>query len=246
MDKSQLAIMCDFDGTITKIDVGHQIYTRFGDEKWLEINNRWRRGEISSRDCLIGEYDLIDADEQEVMEHILKMEIDPGFIKLAALCKANDIPLSIASDGFDFYINAVLDKYGLKDIPVFCNEMKFNGRKVELSFPYYEQGCGVCGNCKRLHVENFKKTVIYIGDGLSDRYAAKTADIVFAKDELMDYLNDNNVKFIQFSNLDDINRWMIGFLSGKIDFSSDGRERADPCSDRPLITLKEKMKKERG
>jgi len=239
MYANKFAIMCDFDGTITKIDVGHQVYTKFGDERWLEINNRWRRGEISSRDCLIGEYDLIDADENEVIEHIWKMEIDPGFIKLTDLCKVNNIPLVVVSDGFDFYINPVLEKYGVENIPVFCNKMRFNGRKVELSFPYFEKGCGVCGNCKRFHVENFKKDsqiVIYIGDGLSDKFAAKTADVVFAKDELMVYLEDNDVKFIPFNKIDDVNCWLVEILSGKVELPLDRNRSIEPCLDKPIIT----------
>ena len=100
MGKNRLAVICDFDGTITKLDVGHSIYTRFGDERWEEINKRWRRGEMSSRDCLIGEYSLMDASEQEVRDYVSEMEIDAGFIDLVATCRDNNIPIAIASDGF--------------------------------------------------------------------------------------------------------------------------------------------------
>jgi len=236
MEESKLALICDFDGTVAKMDVGHQIYTRFGDERWEEINRRWRRGEMSSKDCLIEEYNLIDASEQEVREHILKMEIDPGFLDLVAMCKDNGIPVAIASDGFDFYIYTVLEKYGLSDISVFCNKMKFNNRRVELSFPFYDQGCGVCGNCKKLHVQNFRddsRKVIYVGDGLSDRFAARASDVVFAKGELMAYLIDNDAEFIRFTDLSDVSRWMTRLLAGDIDLPShsDGRGSADPCQE---------------
>jgi 2-hydroxy-3-keto-5-methylthiopentenyl-1-phosphate phosphatase len=233
MGKNRLAVICDFDGTVAKTDVGHSIYTRFGDERWEEINKRWRRGEMSSKDCLIGEYSLIDASEQEVKEYVSEMEIDPGFIDLVATCRDNDIPIAVASDGFDFYIHVLLEKYGISDIEVFCNGMEFNGRKVELSFPFYDQGCGVCGNCKKLHVQRFKddsKKVIYVGDGLSDRFAARASDVVFAKDELMEYLMKNDADFIKFADLSEVNRWMVGMLAGDIDLppSSNG---ADPCQE---------------
>ncbi len=231
MGKVRLAVICDFDGTATEMDVGYQIYTRFGDERWLEINQQWRRGEISSKDCLIGEYSFMDASEQEVREHILKMKIDPGLPDLVAICRNNDIPIAIASDGFDFYIHAMLEKYGLSDVEVLCNKMRFRGRKVELSFPFYDQGCGVCGNCKKLHVQRFRddsRTVIYVGDGLSDRFAARASDLVFAKSELKAYLMDNNADFIEYSNLGDVNRWMMGFLAGETEFpiKTNG---ANPC-----------------
>jgi hypothetical protein len=110
----------------------------------------------------------------------------------------------------------VLEKYGLSDIDVFCNKMRFNGRRVELSFPYYDQGCGICGNCKKLHVQKFRddsRKVIYVGDGLSDRFAARASDVVFAKGELMEYLMANNVEFVRFDNLRDVNRWVNRLLT---------------------------------
>jgi len=239
MEKTRLAVMCDFDGTITRKDVGHKIYTQFGDERWEEVNKSWRRGEMSSKDCLIGEYSFVDASEQEVRDYVSTMEIDTGFVDLVATCRDNDIPIAVASDGFDFYIHALFEKYGLSDIEVFCNEMKFNGRKVELSFPFYDQGCGVCGNCKRLHVQKFKddsRKVVYIGDGLSDRFGARGSDVVFAKGELMEYLMKNNAEFIKFTNLSEVNSWMMGVLAGDIDFpersaleSVPGNQEEDPC-----------------
>ena len=253
MEKIRLAVICDFDGTITRIDVGHQVYTRFGDERWEEINKRWRRGEISSKDCLIGEYSLMDASEAEVREHVLKMEIDAGFIDLVATCRNNDIPIAVASDGFDFYIYTVLEKYGLYDMEVLCNKLKFNGRKVELSFPFYDRGCGVCGNCKKLHVQRFRddsRTVIYVGDGLSDRFAARASDVAFAKGELMGYLMDNNVEFVRFTDLRDVNKWMTGFLAGDIDLPAwagpkpDGS--ADPCEEAASLFKKNDEKPEKS
>jgi 2,3-diketo-5-methylthio-1-phosphopentane phosphatase len=232
MEKTKLSLICDFDGTITRTDVGHQVYTRFGDERWEAINKRWRRGEISSRDCLIGEYSFVHASEHQVREHIMKMKIDPAFTELVSICRENDIPIAVASDGFDFYIHALLEKYGLVDIEVFCNQMKFNGKKVELSFPYYEQGCGICGNCKALHVRKFKnegRKVIYVGDGLSDRFAARASHIVFAKGELKDYLVDNQIDFMGFDDLSDVYHWMRDLINGKISITCRRTDLKDPC-----------------
>ena len=247
MIKNRLAILCDFDGTIAKGDVGHRIYTRFGDQRWEEINKRWRKGEISSKECLIGEYSLMDASEDEVREYVMTMEIDPGFIELVKTCRENDIPIAIVSDGFDFYINAILDKSELFGIETFCNNLKFNGRKVELSFPYYELGCGRCGNCKVLHVEKLKndgKTVIYIGDGLSDRYASQASDVIFAKDELMEYLESNGASFNKFSGLSEVNIWLIGLLGGSVDLPESSCKPDPDCKDKEKNIIKDlKMKK---
>lgn len=235
MDKTRLAVICDFDGTVTEVDVGHQVYAHFGDERWREVNQRWRRGEISSKECLIGEYSFVDASEQEVREHILTMNLDPNLSTLVKICRENNIPMAIASDGFDFYINAMLERHGLGDLQVYCNELKFNGRKVELSFPYHDSGCGACGNCKKLHVQKFKddsRAVIYIGDGLSDRFGARASDVIFAKGELAGYLTDNDVDFIEFNDLGTITQWMEKLLAGNINMSTMGNDSAtDPCQE---------------
>ena len=220
MGKYRLALLCDFDGTVTKGDVGFRIYTRFGDERWEEINKRWRRGEISSKECLIGEYSLIDASEDEVRDYVMGMEIDSGFADLVNTCRENDIPIAVVSDGFDFYIHAILEKYGFSGVDAFCNRMWFNGRKVELAFPFYEQGCGKCGNCKTLHVRKLRdenKKVIYVGDGLSDKFASRASDVIFAKDELMEYLESNGIEFNRFSCLSDVNNWLVELLTGKVE-----------------------------
>lgn len=246
MINHKLALLCDFDGTIAKGDVGHRIYTRFGDIRWEEINKRWRRGEISSKECLIGEYALMDASENEVLEYVMTMEIDEGFVELVKTCKQNDIPIAIVSDGFDFYINSILEKYKLSDIEAFCNNLIFNGRKVELSFPYYDLGCGKCGNCKVFHVEKLKndgRTVVYVGDGLSDRYASQASDVIFAKDELMEYLQKNRIEFNRFSVLSDVNNWLIGLLAGSAELPKSTCKPDSDCSDRDSKQSENTIKK---
>ncbi|HGE70895.1 TPA: hypothetical protein ENX78_08680 [Candidatus Poribacteria bacterium] len=243
--RQKLALLCDFDGTIAKGDVGFRIYTHFGDERWEEINKRWRRGEISSKECLIGEYSFIDASEEEVRKFVSEMEIDTGFIDLLEACRKNDIPIAIVSDGFDFYIKALLEKYGISDVDIYCNNLVFNGRKVQLSFPYYDQGCGKCGNCKVLHVINLKnegRTVIYIGDGLSDKFASRFADVIFAKDELMEYLESNGIEFNKFSCLDDVHKWLNSVLIGNVELSTTNKDNKT-LKDCPKIEEKETIKK---
>jgi len=98
-----------------------------------------------------------------------------------------------------------------------------------------------------LHVEKLKddgKTVIYIGDGLSDRYASQASDVIFAKDELMEYLESNGINFNKFSDLGEVNNWLIGLLGGGVDLPESSCKPDPDCKDKEKNTIKNlKMKK---
>jgi 2-hydroxy-3-keto-5-methylthiopentenyl-1-phosphate phosphatase len=55
---------------------------------------------------------------------------------------------------------------------------------------------------------------IFVGDGLSDRYAVESADLVFAKDGLGAYCSEQSIEHTPYQNLGEvaihINRWLAG------------------------------------
>jgi 2-hydroxy-3-keto-5-methylthiopentenyl-1-phosphate phosphatase len=47
-------------------------------------------------------------------------------------------------------------------------------------------------------------TTVFVGDGLSDRYAAAAADLVFAKDKLASYCAERSIAHVSFRTLADV------------------------------------------
>ena len=45
---------------------------------------------------------------------------------------------------------------------------------------------------------------IFVGDGLSDKYAALSADLVFAKDKLADYCQEQEIRHLGYESLADV------------------------------------------
>lgn len=205
-----VAILCDFDGTITADDVAQLIFDRFGNTMWWEIENRFRRGQISCRNALIGEFSTVRGAKQEIEDFVTEnVRIKPHFDKFIETCRDKKLPVTIVSDGLDFYIDLVLKKVSLDGIKVYCNKAVFEDNKVRVNFPYTNRECDKCGNCKRLHLRELKKKgyyVIYVGDGYSDMCAAKEADFVIARSYLLDYCVTDKLKCAAFKDFSDVVR----------------------------------------
>ena len=203
-------IYTDFDGTIALNDVGDTLFSNFSGVKWREPIEKWEKGLISSRECLTLECEMCRITKRELEDFSDIQKIDPHFIDFVSLCYDYEIPVTILSDGLDFYINRILQNNGLSHIPVFSNHLEFVGmNRIKPVFPYFGKGCPNCANCKGYHLQKKAENnihIVFIGDGLSDRCALDYADIIFAKDALKQYCLDNNVAFHEFDSFFDVRK----------------------------------------
>ena len=200
-------VLVDFDGTITQNDVGALLFNSLSGEKSKRVVSQWMKGEISSKECLERECELIEITKKELKNFALSQKIDENFLDFVDLCKRERMDLAILSDGLDYYIKLILKKYHLEDIPFYSNTVRFQGRRLIPQFPYYDKGCGNCGNCKKYHLKNLrgaKQKVVYIGDGLSDKCAIAEADFVFAKNDLKTFCQKEKIDYFEFKDFSDV------------------------------------------
>ncbi|MGH8015089.1 MAG: MtnX-like HAD-IB family phosphatase [Candidatus Zixiibacteriota bacterium] len=221
MNKAEILIVADFDGTVASRDVGYNFFRHFSGGKNNELLPFWKSGEMTTRECLQREAELVTVDYKEVFPFLDKFELDPGFGELVDLCESQGIPFSIASDGLDFYINYLLKRFDFDHIPRVSNKGVFEGNRLRIEFPYDNRECRSCGSCKAERIEDLKKAhgngakVVFIGDGHSDACATRAADIVFAKKDLKVFCENRQLKYHDFENFYDVVKklTMIGFLS---------------------------------
>ncbi|NVM04900.1 MAG: MtnX-like HAD-IB family phosphatase [Candidatus Helarchaeota archaeon] len=203
-----MKVFCDFDGTITVKDVGAQFFNTFMMKKRMDVVDDWMNGKITTRECLILECSLVRATKEEIDKLLNNQEIETSFINFVNELYKNNIELVIISDGFDYYINKVLEKYSLEDIKYYANRLiLYDNNRVRPEFPYYDPKCPKCANCKGLQIERLKsdsEVSVYIGDGYSDRCAASYADVIFAKGDFFDYCSENNILCYNFNDFNDI------------------------------------------
>lgn len=193
MNARRDAWLLDFDGTVAPVDIGARVIARFATgspEGSRALLERWMRGEVGHRELTEAECRRIDATREEVLEFTRDFGLDPEFADFARAAFARGDQVMIVSEGLDVYIADLLERAGLSEIPWAANHARFEDRRLVPTFPHARAECGSCGNCKGGHVRDFQSMghrVIFVGDGFSDRCGARAADVVFARDALLEW-----------------------------------------------------------
>ncbi len=209
-----MLIFTDFDGTLAQNDVGDAFIKTFGD--WPECEKavqRWLRGEISSCEYYEVAALTMRVNQKQLDDFCEAQPLASGFLEFAAFCRQRNWPLTVLSDGLDYYIHRILLRHKL-DLPVFANHVEFvpperglGPDRIAISFPYYGNSCGKCANCKGYHVRRLVKPeekIVYIGDGFSDRCGTQEADIIFAKRDLAKWCEEKRMKYWRFESFEQV------------------------------------------
>lgn len=203
-------LFIDFDGTISVNDVGYEMFKKFTDGATEPIVSSYRKGEIDSKDCLAGECKIWNENPPEktdVLKFLDGQPISSGFGMFIKYLREMDLEFRILSEGFDFYIDRILESAGYGDLAKITNKAMFENGIVTPEFPYFGLGCGQCSNCKGYHIEKIAKpyqSVVFIGDGHSDTHACEKADIIFAKSFLKKHLESADRFHFGYDDFNDI------------------------------------------
>jgi 2,3-diketo-5-methylthio-1-phosphopentane phosphatase len=217
----ELYFFIDFDGTITKLDIGDDLFKKFGEfepyhtdliEGRLKINDYWHSLCRTLKP---------EVDEETIKQYAMECEVDPYFVSFANYCRSENINISVISDGFDSYISPVLEREKLEWLPVYSNKMIFKkGHNPVPYFPNASESCNcLCASCKRNVVLNATPedaVIAFVGDGYSDFCVAEHSDIIFAKNALAAYCNEHKLPHYPFSTFFDVLRITKSVLPKKL------------------------------
>jgi len=219
--KDKIKVFVDFDGTITRKDVGASIFLNFGDMQLIEpIVKRIDSGEISGSEGWKELFMLLPhVPKSDLDEFINSVEIDSSFHNFAEFLNANGIEYYVLSDGFDYYIEKIFNRENILGIKYFSNRLFYNAMgEMETEYPYRDEECKECANCKRDHLlmhSADEEYTIYIGNGSSDRCPAQYCDFIFAKDSLLRFCEKERISFSPFDSFNDVQKKMSAIVAKK-------------------------------
>lgn len=209
-------LFIDFDGTITQRDVIDALLELYAAPEWMEIEERWRAGQIGSRECLRAQMAFVSASPRQIDELVDSMEVDEGFLALLDTCATHNVAAHIVSDGFDYCIHRFLRRSQfdrsrrlMRDVRIWSSHLEPDeGGRWIIDFPYFAKPCvHDCATCKPAVMRTLRRDElagVFVGDGLSDRYAAQDADIVFARSNLAAYCEEQSIACTVFENLSEV------------------------------------------
>ncbi len=210
-------IACDFDGTVTRQDTLVAILDAYGSSEWRQVQTQVVSGQLSIREGLQAEMGSVRATLEE-LQHLLatQVQLDPSFPPFLRKKQAQGVPVILLSGGFDLCVETVLEKVGLWPLPYLSNRLVGSpspkGDRTPLwkvEFPYPSSTCSACGTCKGDSIRTWNAqgyTTVFVGNGVTDRCAALTANLTFAKDELAQWCRSQKIEAAPFANFGDVEK----------------------------------------
>lgn len=202
------AFISDFDGTLTEKDFYKIIMDEYLKDECAQMYKDWRSKKIKDVDYLGYVFKNIRRNEKEIDEDIMRISFDPYAGEFIKKVKAAGGDFVVISAGTSYYINKIFDKNEIKDVDIYSNEAIYKDKGIHFVLDekseFYSE---IYGIDKLKVVKKLKQKydkIFYAGDTEPDLKAALLADVVFAKDVLVDLLKKENKECIEFKNFSEI------------------------------------------
>ena len=223
--QEKIIFISDFDGTITKKDFYWILLDDYIGEKGIDYYKEWKKRKKIGTEFLNTVFTWYEFTEDERIEALNKVEIDKGVTQVRDYIQQIGGEFLILSAGFKYYIDYALDKYGIEQMKVITNNGDFRNNtfimEPDNNSIYYSEIYGIDKEKVAKEYRNKCKLLIYAGDSEPDYKAALYADIIFAKNELADMLDNNNINYYKYESFIDIYEKLRGSLNLKWDSNND-------------------------
>ncbi len=208
MTEQRVALLVDFDDTAAEQNVAETLLKEFGGDGWQGFRESFRNGTMNLRHYQEKAFNEIESSLDEMGTVIAELAwLRSGFQELYTYCVSNDIQLSIVTNGLEFYVDSLLKKAQLRNIPSYSIGVTGQPKHLEYSYPYATDECWEWGNCKckvlfELRAGGTK--IVYAGDGRSDLCASQQADYVFARSTLLEHCKQLGLTHQEFADFHDV------------------------------------------
>ncbi len=205
MARYDTIIFCDFDGTITTEETFVGTLMRLCEEKDLyEWFGKFQRGEITLRKCTETLFSLAPSSNwPKVEEYAKTVKIRPGFSEFLDKAKELGIPVVVISGGVRSMQEGILAPYMDRIDAFYSCDLDISGEYTVFTSKYADETHNM-DKVKIMDMYDYGKAIA-VGDMAStDLAMARNSDLIFARDELAAFLEEEGTEFYKWETFFDI------------------------------------------
>jgi 2,3-diketo-5-methylthio-1-phosphopentane phosphatase len=197
----------DFDGTATALDFYKIVLNDIGNEGWEYVEEYRKTGKVDYH-FLNTIFGWKTYDERSYSQLINTIELDETLKTFLSYLESQQIDFKFVSAGFDKYIDDILILEGYDNVEVMTNPGEFKNGKMKMlpdqEDKHYHKLFGIDKGAVLKDIKASYDKVYFAGDTEPDLTAALEADVVFAKGELVDFLEKHGKAYIKFERYEEI------------------------------------------
>lgn len=203
------ALVLDFDGTLCPVDITAELHRALARPGWRQELLALRSEAAGSRLAQERLLPYLPQDLDPLLEFALGHDLDPAVRPLVEAAKRVGWEVEVISDGYGFYVPAMLARGGIRT-HIRCADVVLREGLLRLVAPWASRGgtrCPSCTTCKLDAVADHHaagRRVVLVGDGRSDRIAAGDADVVYATESLAEHCTAVGIPFRAWHHLADV------------------------------------------
>ncbi len=206
---SKRIVFCDFDGTIINGDSFVKMLEEFAPKSSQQILSLIYDRTITLKAGVQQLLNSIESDRyQQIIDSSASLSIRPGFLELLDFLACHQIPFIVVSGGLRGIVESVLQRQingqplMEKVTAIYAAEIDFSGKYLQ-GYSAIESDGELVAKAKIMAQYPASQTIA-IGDSVTDINMALKADLVFARDRLIQYLEAENKPYLPWNDFFDV------------------------------------------
>ncbi|MER3494373.1 MAG: 2-hydroxy-3-keto-5-methylthiopentenyl-1-phosphate phosphatase [Mastigocladus sp. ERB_26_2] len=192
-------IFCDFDGTITVSETFVAVLKHFAPQLSAQLIPEMYARRLTLR---VGVRRILEsipsACYPEILEFTRKEPIRPGFTELLDFLEVKKVPLVVVSGGLRGMVEVVLGELVPRIHAIHAVDVNIKGEYLQVNSEF-EGGTELVAKVQVMEKYPADEKIA-IGDSLTDLNMALATPIVFARDRLAYYLEENQKPYIPWQD----------------------------------------------
>lgn len=200
-------VFCDFDGTITAEETFVAVLKKFSPQLCAQLLPEMYARRVTLREGVRKILESIPSSRyEEILEFTQIQPIRPGFVQLLDFLEFQGVPFVVVSGGLRGMVETVLDRLVHRVHAIHAVDVDSSNSYLKVH-SQYEGGTELVAKVQvMMQYPAYEK--IAIGDSITDLNMALQASLVFARDRLAQYLDEQRKPYIPWNEFSDVRDYL--------------------------------------